>query len=125
MIPVEEVVGVVVVEEGEECRDGSAVRTASRRLLAGASPACIGDVKISDREREVIVLLCCGLKERSIAHRLGLASHTIHTHITTIHRKFQVSCRARMISMALCLGVVTLEEIYDGLNQTGYCSDEE
>lgn len=64
-------------------------------LVAGGVPN--GAAVLSPREREVAVLAACGLPDKEIARRLGIAAATVRTHIDHAFRKLGVDNRVSMV----------------------------
>ena len=58
-------------------------------------------MKLTERESEVIVLLAQGLRNREIAHTLGLSDDTVKTHLKRAYRKLGVANRAQATNVAL------------------------
>ena len=56
---------------------------------------------LSDRETEVLKLLCKGENYRSIAEALFVSTNTIKAHIKNIYQKLHVNTRAEAVSKAL------------------------
>ena len=52
---------------------------------------------LSPRELEIVRHLLLDEKERTIAARLGISAHTVHTHLKHIYWKLGVSCRTELI----------------------------
>jgi len=77
--------------------------------------------ELTRREREVVILLCLGMKESAVAHKLGICSATVHSHITRVHRKLEVSSRGKLVATAIVLGVVQVDELAKLLNEIGDC----
>ena len=61
---------------------------------------------ISEREPEILRLLCEGKNYKSIATALFLSAHTVKTHIKNIYRKLQVHSRGEAVSKAIKDGLV-------------------
>jgi two-component system nitrate/nitrite response regulator NarL len=55
---------------------------------------------LSDREREVLDLVCKGFRNREIAARLFISDHTVRHHVATIFSKLDVSGRLELILYA-------------------------
>ena len=53
----------------------------------GFNPEIIKQFELSEREMELIELLCKGLSSEEIASKLFLSRHTIDTHLRNIHNK--------------------------------------
>ena len=57
--------------------------------------------RLSDREKEIIKLVRQGLSNREIAQRLTLSPHTVKVHLCTIFRKFHITSRSKLITLAM------------------------
>jgi DNA-binding NarL/FixJ family response regulator len=66
------------------------------------------EVKLTDREREVLVVAAEGLTAREIAVRLGVRERTVTTHLARIYGKLGVGSRIAAIRMAAQSGLVTV-----------------
>jgi len=66
---------------------------------------------ITDREQEVMRLICCGFKDVEIADTLHISRRTVDTHKTKIFRSLNVRNSIELIQVALYLGIVQLDEI--------------
>lgn len=66
---------------------------------------------LSDREREVLDLVCKGLKNREIAERLFISDHTVRHHIGAIFAKLNVSGRLELILYAYRNRLATPPEV--------------
>lgn len=74
------------------------------------NPSSIGDqiaaeFELSDRELQVLQLICDGLSNDEIRARLVLAPSTIKTHINRLYRKIDVSTRAQAVAWAAQSGL--------------------
>ena len=56
---------------------------------------------LSDREQEVLKLLCKGENYRTIAEQLFISTNTVKAHIKHIYSKLQVNSRAEAVSKAI------------------------
>jgi len=63
---------------------------------------------VTAREREVIGLICKGLKNREISERLHISEVTVSHHLTSIFRKLEVSDRISLILYSVRNRVVQL-----------------
>ncbi len=61
---------------------------------------------LSDRETEILKLLCDGNNYRIIADQLIISAHTVRTHIKNIYEKLQVNSRAEAVKKAFKDGLV-------------------
>jgi DNA-binding NarL/FixJ family response regulator len=66
------------------------------------------EVKLTDREREVLVVAAEGLTARQIATRLGVRERTVTTHLARIYGKLGVGNRLAAIRMATRSGLVSV-----------------
>lgn len=55
---------------------------------------------LSEREREVLTLVCAGLKNRVIAEKLFITENTVRHHLTSIFEKLNVSSRLELVVYA-------------------------
>lgn len=70
----------------------------------GASPALPEDM--TEREREVLVLLAQGLNNREIAERLFIGEATVKTHVSRLLAKLAVRDRVQAVVLAYETGLV-------------------
>jgi DNA-binding CsgD family transcriptional regulator len=68
---------------------------------------------LSDREREVLLLLLAGDSEKEIANALSRSIHTVHTFVRQLYRHFNVSSRGEL--MALFVDKAVLATIREDL----------
>lgn len=59
--------------------------------------------KISPKEKEVVILVSQGFKNREIAHKLHISEQTVKVHISNILRKAQASNRSQLVPLAMQL----------------------
>ncbi|WP_371786118.1 helix-turn-helix transcriptional regulator [Streptosporangium subroseum] len=52
--------------------------------------------RLTDREREIALLICTGMKRREIADRLTISMRTVDVHLTRIYRKTGVNSRMEL-----------------------------
>jgi DNA-binding NarL/FixJ family response regulator len=62
---------------------------------------------LSDREREVLVLVARGLSNAEIAELLVLSPHTVHRHVANLRRKLRQPSRAAAVAEAARLGLLS------------------
>jgi DNA-binding NarL/FixJ family response regulator len=65
--------------------------------------------RLTPREREVLQALAQGSSDREIARRLHVGEGTVHSHVTNILSKLEVSSRLQALVFAVRHGVVTIE----------------
>jgi RNA polymerase sigma factor (sigma-70 family) len=54
--------------------------------------------ELSDRQQQIITLLCDGLSNKEIAKRLGVTEGTVKSHLHTIYGKLGVQSRSELMS---------------------------
>ncbi|MEZ4688034.1 MAG: response regulator transcription factor [Bacteroidia bacterium] len=89
-----------VFEAIAEARRGGAPmspRIARRVVRAFHAPV---ESPLSEREREVLKLLCDGENYKTIADKLFISSNTVKAHIKHIYQKLEVNSRAEAVSKA-------------------------
>ena len=64
------------------------------------------DPQITDRQREVLVLVCDGLTNAQIAERLGIATRTVKAHSDALRQKLGVEHKRDLILRARELALV-------------------
>jgi DNA-binding NarL/FixJ family response regulator len=95
--------------------------TADREMvLAGPASSAVGeiaegierrrklDVRLTDREREVLAVAAEGLTAKQIAERLGVRERTVTTHLARIYGKLGVGTRLAAIRVAARSGLVSV-----------------
>ena len=63
-------------------------------------PAAIDLSRLTQRQREVLALICSGLDDKSIARALGLSDETVGAHARAIYARLGVHKRAELIARA-------------------------
>jgi pimeloyl-ACP methyl ester carboxylesterase/DNA-binding CsgD family transcriptional regulator len=81
----------------EEYAAFMAAATADEAVPAGPAPP-YGE--LTPREARIVALLCEGLDNREIGHRLAVAEKTVRNHLTRIYSKFGVRNRTQLIVSA-------------------------
>jgi DNA-binding NarL/FixJ family response regulator len=66
-------------------------------------------IRLSDREKQVLKLICMGYSNQDIAKELDLSSHTIDTHRKKLIQKMGAKNTASMIAISISEGLVDLE----------------
>ncbi len=56
---------------------------------------------ITNREQQIIEGICQGLSNKEIARTLSVSEHTVKAHLMTIFKKFNVSKRSKVASLAM------------------------
>lgn len=63
---------------------------------------------LTEREREVLILLAAGLPNRAIGERLGIAEQTVKTYVAAILDKLDAATRAEAVAIGLRRGLIML-----------------
>lgn len=83
-------------------------------LLDNRGKAPDGDSRkiasITARERDVIELICEGLRNKEISDRLHISDATVSHHLTSIFRKLEVEDRISLVIFAVRKRLVVLED---------------
>lgn len=66
---------------------------------------------LSDREREIVRLVVCGLSNKLIAERLFISLNTVQTHRKNIARKLNIHSVAGLAIYAIVNGIVDIGEL--------------
>ncbi len=100
--------GIEQVMEGEIPLSAAAAHAVMDRALEGPTPGGSPPIgaPLSDRELEVLELLCHGHTYASIAQALGIQHGTVQTYIKRLYEKLQVSSKAEATLVALSQGLV-------------------
>jgi DNA-binding NarL/FixJ family response regulator len=104
---VKETPAVQLLEAIKECHEGGAPMSAAiaRRVVASfRKPAQTSP--LSDRETEVLSMLCTGANYKTIAEKIFVSSNTVKAHIKNIYKKLQVHTRAEAVTKAYQDGLV-------------------
>ena len=88
-----------VVKEGQIWVDNSTLKAFLRQGAWAPAPQK-GD-GVTEREKEIIDLVCRGCTNREIAESLSLSEHTIKAHLNRIFRKFNASSRSKLITLVM------------------------
>lgn len=100
---------VQVVYEGEALLSPSVTKLLISTIVSRSTPVSTNlktlDV-LSDREREVLLLVGTGLNNTEIAHKLYLSPLTAKTHVSHIMAKLDVRDRAQLVVIAYETGLV-------------------
>ena len=83
-------------------------RLAGLRQSAKASPAGAEFAALTDRERDVLGLICEGSTDAGMAEKLRLSRHTIRNHLSSLYRKIGVTRRGAAVVWARERGMTDL-----------------
>lgn len=85
-----------------------AIQQQMAAILKGGSPATPDLRALTDREREVLILLARGLSTKEIATTLDIGTRTVETHRANVMRKLGVRSVALLTQVAIREGIVDL-----------------
>jgi DNA-binding NarL/FixJ family response regulator len=67
--------------------------------------------KMTRRQKECLIMLCCGLIPAQIGEALGKSKRTIDNHLNSLYRIFHVGNCREMIALAWEMGLVTIKDV--------------
>lgn len=79
---------------------------------------------LTDRQLDVLRLVCAGRSNKFIAYELGVAEKTVKGRITAIFKALNVDNRTQALLKASRLGLFTLQELAAGAAQARQAEDE-
>lgn len=97
--------GIVMVR-GQSCRLVCSEVNGAGVISIIPTGSTGGAAELSDREREVLVLVARGFTSVRIGGRLGISSATVRTHVEHIRTKLGVRTRSQAVARALALGQI-------------------
>ncbi len=71
----------------------------------------IDETNLTTREKDVLQLICKGMRNRAIASELEVSSKTVEVHVERLLRKLGVQTRTQAALKALGVGLVRYEGI--------------
>jgi DNA-binding NarL/FixJ family response regulator len=100
--------GIRAVARGEELLAPALTRQLIEQFVATSAPRSSPQLeRLTDREREVLVLLARGLSNAEIAQHLTLGLETVKTHVSRILDKLGVRDRVQAVVFAYESGIVS------------------
>jgi two-component system, NarL family, response regulator LiaR len=94
------------VHGGGALLDPAVTGTVMRELADNARPEDEVDIRLTEREREVLALVARGLPNKLIARELGIAEKTVKTHVSSLLAKLGVNDRTQAALLAVRRGWV-------------------
>jgi DNA-binding NarL/FixJ family response regulator len=71
-----------------------------------AEVVVIGDIKLSKRQKQLILMLDRGLSNRDIAAELSISEHTVKVHLWRLFRRLSVKSRTQTLHFARTHGLL-------------------
>lgn len=90
-------------------------KQASRRKGSGKDPEPAAET-LSQREKEIIRLVACGLSNKEIADKLFLSVHTVTTHRRNISAKLDIHSPAALTIYAVINHIVSIDDVKELAN---------
>jgi two-component system, NarL family, response regulator LiaR len=91
--------------------EGSLNPAITRQVLAQMqSPTAAAEEELTERETEVIKLMAHGYSNAEIARLMVVSNATVHTHVSRVLSKLNLSSRTQAALYALKKGLVSLDE---------------
>lgn len=87
----------------------SVVRALRASLLSQSTPESVDlptELRLTDREIEVLSLVAQGLSDQEIAQQLVVSPHTVHRHVANIRHKLGSGSRTAAVAEAIRLGLI-------------------
>lgn len=85
--------------------------TVARRLTQRMITPQQGLGSLTQRERDILVLVATGLSNKEIAGRLGISERTARTHVSNVLAKMQLASRTQAALVAIQEGLVAPERL--------------
>jgi two-component system nitrate/nitrite response regulator NarL len=98
---------IEIVQAGEAYFSSDVARVALNKYVQGQA-ASGNTIPLTNREREVLILIADGLSNKEIACRLNVGVRTVETHRERIMRKLDIHSIAGLTKYALSQGLITV-----------------
>lgn len=100
---------VKAIHAGETLLSPAATRSLVERYIRGTAPLAkpVQLEQLTEREREVLLLVARGLSNADIASALFISPHTAKTHVNRIMTKVHAHDRAQLVILAYESGLLT------------------
>jgi len=95
-------------------RDAPSVNIGTKRNpVAQSRPDLEKIASLSEREKEIVVMIAKGFANKEIADKLCLSIHTVTTHRRNISAKLQIHSPAGLAIFAIVNGLITVADVTD------------
>ena len=111
--PTELVKAIHQVAQGEGSLDPAVTRQVLQKIQQPVASAPAQE-ELTDREREVLKFMARGYSNAEIAQLMVISNPTVHTHVSRILAKLNLTSRTQAALYALRKGLVTLDETETG-----------
>jgi two-component system nitrate/nitrite response regulator NarL len=108
--PEELVRAIDTVQNGEAYFSGDTARLALTQFVRGSGGGPSKSL-LTNREREVLILITGGLINKEIASQLGVGVRTVETHRERIMRKLKIHSAAGLTKFAISEGLISLQQV--------------
>ena len=98
---------VQTVADGGTCFGPEVARYALDQMVRQSGDAASGG-QLTDREREILVLIAEGLYNKEVGARLNISTRTVETHRERIMRKLDIHSTAGLTKYAIANGLITI-----------------
>jgi two-component system nitrate/nitrite response regulator NarL len=79
---------------------GSLLSLVAEHAIVRRTPALLGALRLTTREREITALIAEGLSNKEIAERLNIATYTVKSHVHNILEKLALHTRLEIAAHA-------------------------
>jgi DNA-binding NarL/FixJ family response regulator len=107
--PEELLTALELVAAGDTAFSPEVARLALNQLVCKGGPG-MGAAGLTNREREIIILIAKGLSNKEIAAHLDIGTRTVETHREHVMRKLNIHSVAGLTTFAVSTGLVHLPE---------------
>ena len=67
--------------------------------------------KETKRQKEILLMVCNALKMECIQKKLHISKNTVNFHLKSLYKAFHVSSREELVKAAVCLDIVTKDDL--------------
>lgn len=107
--PQQMIAAIRTVYQGHAILAPEITRAVISRYAAGRAPASrigAGFGSLTEREREIVLLVAQGLPNREIGHRLFVSEGTVKTHVSNVLTKTRLHSRVQIVALAYEAGFI-------------------
>jgi DNA-binding NarL/FixJ family response regulator len=66
----------------------------------------VNEFQLSEREKEILILLCDGLEYKEIGEKIFISPNTVKKHCINIYQKLHVNSKAQALRIAFTKGFI-------------------